>query len=297
MSAGAAMASQIRTTDSSSWGFFDLDTNDTNASFFDDSFTYIEQEPTRGISTSTKLILFIFVGLVLIAGGVLTVLRLNNNNEYQNLNNIATIYDTSTTTNYAEGVEASADSVVQLDSIMQNYKSSIHSSTFNTLSNVCLNSQLGQTYTNTKNGIQTIYDQNDGFVRIYDKMFRSFDYEIDKVIYNEDTDTYYCYVNITAPNTMDATSYIQSNSYLITKFFNNNEITSANIINCLDNHVFPSSEITPSVNTICFEATIDNNGNMMLLSDTPLYSLYNNTYTQLLNTTLSFIKNGTVVGN
>lgn len=298
MSAGMPMASQISTKDSTSWGFFDLDANDANASYFDDSFTYIEQETPTGVTPMTKLILVVFIGLVLVSGGVLGFIRLTGNDEYKQLNEMATMMDdtSSQTASYVEGVEAGAETVVALDKVMSTYQAAISTSDFSNINSVCLNSQLGQTYTNTKNAIVTVYDQNDGFVRIFDKMFKSFSYNIDKVIYNQETDTYYCYVDITAPNSVDIQTFVNTNGYMISKFFNNNDVTSANMINCLDNHVFPSSDIGASTNKICFEATVDSNGQLTLLTDTPLLTVYNNAYTQLLSLTVSVIKNGNVVG-
>ena len=294
----AAYGNNIRTTNSNAWSFFDVDMNDNNAAYFDDSFTYIEQERPDKFSKSTILLILLFSTILISALIILFVIKRNNNQEYLALNNIANVNESvDTAASYVEGSNASGDVIVKFDNIMQVYTQAIKDpSSFSTLSTVCLNSQLGTTYINTQNNIQTVYDTNDGFIRIYNKLFKTFNYEVDRVIYNEETGTYFCYVKVNVPTELDVQNYILTNKYLISKFFNNNEITSENIINCLDNRVFPSAGIDVTTSILCLEATEDLNGNLVLTTDTPLYNMYNSAYSQMINTTISIIKNGTVVG-
>lgn len=294
---GVPMDSMLKTSDSSSWDFFNVESSDINANYFDDSFTYVAPEyVTKGIPKSTKALVGGFVGLIVVAGSVLGYQRITDDKAYEQYNNMATIYDEQAQIEYKQGVSASNDKFIQFDNIMSTYYNALHdTANIQNIASVCVNSQITQNYINTRKNIETVYDQNDGFVRIYNNFFNTFKYEVDRVIYDESTNVYYCYVKVTIPTTIDIQAYIQENSYLITKFFNNYEINSANIINCIDNNIFAASTIVPSVSTICLEATEDENGNLMLVSDSPMYNIYNESYTNLLSGVLSIVKNGTVV--
>lgn len=291
------MDSMLKTKDSSSWDFFDVESSDINATYFDDSFTYVAPEyEAKSMPKSTKALVGCFLGLILCAGGFLGYQRVTDDKLYEKYNNIATIYDTQMQIEYKNGIAASQDKIVQFDTIMNTYFNAFHNTAdIQSISNVCMNSQITQNYINTRKSIETVYDQNDGYIRIYDKFFSTFKYEIDRVIYDEESKIYYCYTKVTIPSTLDIQAYIQQNSYLITKFFNNYDINSANIINCIDNNIFASSTIVPSVSTICLEATENENGTLMLLDDSTIYNSYNEAYTQLLTGVLSIVKNGTVV--
>lgn len=182
------------------------------------------------------------------------------------------------TVNYASGVDASNDELIEASKLMTNYfKASIYD-----LNQYCINgSSVIKEYTDSVNRMQVIHDQYDMKARFIAEMLNDYDLiKIDRLII-DDNGNYLCYCLVDRPTGNSIEDYVMTFAYNYTKKFQNMEFTDADLVE----YTITLNETEPMITERgieCIKLGKDSMGNFTVIDDSEILSTISNAYTTLI---------------
>lgn len=276
------------------WGFMDiLDTQGKNYEYFND---IRDTEFDKGHFTirATDLMSILALVLVIILG-VVVVSLYTGAFKTQDYNNIAGMQSVMERTNVdkIEGTSVSSEELVAISELLNKYFNCLKAEDdYSALYDYCATtSTFADTYYQATERVVETYDKNDSYARALRK-FASFcgAGKISDVVQKDGV--YYCYVQLTYPNTADVQEYINLYSYNMTKFFGSHDLNDSNVIRFL----MDTAEVNPMnchTEDYCIRlGKVD--GGFRILNDSFLTDFCANAYSDAISQVVSLLGNSSV---
>ena len=267
------------------WDFMAvLDNHDTNYEYFNDIRDTDFDKKSSSVTLKSLAPMICVAAFLLVAGFVTmkAVGVFDSNEDYQSVANTVTVKD-SVSLQRVEGKQADSSELIDISKVLQTYFDVLRSeSDYTQLNDYCKNSStFSSTYYTCTDKVVSLYDNNDCYARAL-REFGSFCSvgKVNEVIVKDNI--YYCYVNLNIPSSNDIYEYIYLYSYNMTKFFNMNDLTEANMVKYLL-ETTAENPISCTQTEYCLKFVKTQDGSFKIVDDSSITSICTDAYTNAIS--------------
>lgn len=291
-----SMDQELNLFDEEAWKFMSVvDNFDVNYEYFSDirDTQFAKKSKWEELKLNIPAISLVVIISCVITYGLSASGLFIRNGVVDYLNTMQTSVDEGTKVEYADGVEASSEELIEISQVLQRYFSCLRSEyDYSRLYDCCLvTSSFADTYEKFTSQVVNLYDTNDCYARALREFggFYSIS-EIDKVIVNGST--YYCYVDINLPSVADINEYVYMYAHNMTKHFQVVSVNEANIVSYLLS-ITKDNPIPCTKSRICIKFKRNLSGDLLMVDDTYFASQCLDLYTEVV-THITNILGGTL---
>lgn len=268
--------------DDDSWNFMDvLDVQSTNYEYYNDIRDIDFDKRKSGSGNDLFAIVALIAILVLGAVVMLQVTGvIGKDDGYKEVLAMQSV-NQDVNMSYVDGEEADSSELLEASNMLAAYFQLLATEQeLAGLENFCKgSSSFFDTYNSNTEKVVTLYDSSDCYARALSR-FASFCKCTEIVKLLKDNDTYYCYFKFSFPNTSDVQSFVHSNSYYLTKYFQGKELTEENIMRCFL-EMTSSNGIGYHTEEYCVKMLYED-GNFRLVNDSFMVDICSNAYFEYL---------------
>lgn len=270
---------EINLFDEKDWDFLSVvDTQDSNFEYFND-IRDTDFDKRSKFKLKDNIIPIVSMLALLVTCTVITinVTGILDNNDYDEVKGMQSV-NQSVTVDYVDGVGATSDKFLAISGVLNKYFSCLHNkNSYDSLYDYCsVTSTFADTYSNSVNKVETLYDRSDCYARAL-REFGSFCtlQRVNKVIVKDNT--YYCYANVSIPTSTDVYEYCYLYSYNFTREFSAYLPTEAAVVKYFL-ELTGDNKVPCSTTEVCFKF-VEKDGEFKLVDDSFITSTCVDAYT------------------